>query len=96
MIKKAERLRKETGDSRYYAPMEKEEKLPLGKRIYEIVGRPFKILVQEPMLIAVTIYMSVRRSLISYCPNLPLVNVVRLWMHLPPFRGIPGGVYRWP
>lgn len=59
MVKKAKAIREQTGDSRYYAPIEAEEKMSIGKRIESIVARPFKILFQEPMLIAITVYMSV-------------------------------------
>ena len=55
---KAERLRKETGDNRYYAPIEM-NKQPLGRRLYKILALPFKVLFQEPVLMALTIYMSV-------------------------------------
>ena len=62
LVKRAQKLRKETGDDRWWAPMEK-KKMTLAKRAEEIVARPFKIFFREPMLIAVTLYMSV--SLIS-------------------------------
>ncbi|KAG7450646.1 MFS general substrate transporter [Guyanagaster necrorhizus] len=54
---KARRLRKETGDDRYYAPMERDTKT-MAQQVEHVLARPFKILVQEPMLIASTIYMS--------------------------------------
>jgi len=57
LAKKAERLRKETGDLRYYAPMEK-QKLTLTQRLEHVLAKPFLILVREPMLIAITAYMS--------------------------------------
>lgn len=52
-------MRKETGDERYYAPMER-NKISFTKRLEGILARPFKILFLEPMLIAITLYMSVR------------------------------------
>ncbi|TDL21352.1 MFS general substrate transporter [Rickenella mellea] len=58
LVIKAKRLRAETGDERYYAPLESEDKIPLGKRVEKILARPFKVMFQEPMLIAVTMYMS--------------------------------------
>ncbi|KAI0313062.1 major facilitator superfamily domain-containing protein [Amylostereum chailletii] len=54
---KAARLRKETGDDRYYSPLEA-QKMPFGKRAQKILGTPFKVLFQEPVLIALTVYMS--------------------------------------
>ncbi|KAI0067788.1 MFS general substrate transporter [Artomyces pyxidatus] len=57
LVRKAEKMRKETGDSRYYAPMET-NKLPFGQRLEKILAMPFKILFYEPMLIAITLYMS--------------------------------------
>jgi MFS family permease len=58
LVKKAQRLRKETGDGRYYAPMEA-HKPRLGDRLYNILAMPFKILFLEPMLIAISVYQSV-------------------------------------
>jgi hypothetical protein len=58
LVKKARRLRRETGDSRYYAPME-ETKIPFAQRANKVLAMPFKILFQEPVLVAVTLYMSV-------------------------------------
>jgi len=57
LARKAKQLRKETGDPNYYAPIEKQTK-SLSGRIEEILLRPFKMLIFEPMLIAITLYMS--------------------------------------
>ncbi|KAI0808175.1 MFS general substrate transporter [Fomes fomentarius] len=57
LVRKAKRLRKETGDDRYWAPLERNT-MSKGARIAHVLGRPFAILVQEPMLIAITLYMS--------------------------------------
>jgi steroid 5-alpha reductase family enzyme len=57
-VQKAQRLRKETGDSRYYAATEKQT-MSASARISGTFLRPFKIMFREPMLIAITIYMSV-------------------------------------
>ncbi|EGO05152.1 hypothetical protein SERLA73DRAFT_100773 [Serpula lacrymans var. lacrymans S7.3] len=57
LVKKAQQLRKSTGDDRYYASREIEV-VSFATRVENILARPFKILVQEPMLIAITIYMS--------------------------------------
>lgn len=61
-MRKAKQIRKETGDDRYYAPVEA-IKLPIGARLHNIIAMPFKILFLEPMLIAITVYQSV-----SCCP----------------------------
>ncbi|OAX40253.1 MFS general substrate transporter [Rhizopogon vinicolor AM-OR11-026] len=58
LLQKAKQLRLKTGDERYRAPLELIQKKQLRKRLEETLARPFKILVCEPMLIAVTIYMS--------------------------------------
>lgn len=58
LAKKAERLRKETGDLRYYAPIEKLN-WTFVKRLEHVLAKPFLILIREPMLIAITVYMSV-------------------------------------
>ncbi|KAI0030849.1 major facilitator superfamily domain-containing protein [Vararia minispora EC-137] len=57
LVQKARRVRKETGDSRYYAPLE-DDKLSISDRLNKILATPFKILFQEPVLIALTVYMS--------------------------------------
>ncbi|CAL1695318.1 unnamed protein product [Somion occarium] len=54
---RAKRLRKQTGDSRWWAPLEKED-LTITQRLETIVARPFKILILEPMLLSITLYMS--------------------------------------
>lgn len=54
---KARRLRKETGDPRWYAPIEAKT-VPMGERISGIVMKPVKILIFEPMLLLITVYMS--------------------------------------
>ena len=64
MVKKAEKMRKEFNDENYYAPLEKEGKISLSTRLERILARPFKILFQEPMLIAITVYMSVCYSIL--------------------------------
>ena len=46
-----------TGDERYYAPLE--AKISFSKQVENILAKPFKILFREPMLLAITIYMSV-------------------------------------
>ncbi|KAJ7038322.1 major facilitator superfamily domain-containing protein [Mycena alexandri] len=57
LAKSAQKKREETGDSRFYAPMEK-IKLSIWERVENVLARPFKVLFQEPMLIAITLYMS--------------------------------------
>ena len=55
--KRAQALRKSTGDERYYSAIEREN-LHWAKRLENILGRPFIMLFREPMLFAVTLYMS--------------------------------------
>ena len=59
MLKKAAAKRRETGDDKYYAPLEREEKKTLMQQMEKVVLKPFVVLFQEPMLQAVTVYMSV-------------------------------------
>jgi hypothetical protein len=58
LVKKAEEIRKRTGDEKYHAAMELQH-LSFPQRIESILARPFKILFTEPMMFAVTLYMSV-------------------------------------
>ncbi|KAI5990857.1 MFS general substrate transporter [Pisolithus orientalis] len=57
LVHKARDVRKRTGDNRYYAPFEL-RKLSFAQRIESILARPFKVLFSEPMLMAITVYMS--------------------------------------
>ena len=50
LVEKAKRLRKETGNQSYYAPLEKQDKVNFSKRLEHILARPFVLLFQEPML----------------------------------------------
>lgn len=58
LANKAARRRKETGDERYYSLTEREPKRTLGQKLENILARPFKMLAREPMLSAITAYMS--------------------------------------
>ncbi|KAF5385309.1 hypothetical protein D9615_001416 [Tricholomella constricta] len=57
LIRKAEQKRIETNDSRYYAPMEKDV-ITAFQRAERVLARPFVIFFQEPMLMALTMYIS--------------------------------------
>ncbi|CAL1712914.1 unnamed protein product [Somion occarium] len=57
LVRKAERRRKQTGDGRWWAPLEK-QRVSFLRRVKDIVTRPFQMLVGEPMLLAITLYMS--------------------------------------
>ncbi|KZV59601.1 MFS general substrate transporter [Peniophora sp. CONT] len=57
LTRKAKKLRKETGDSGYYSALEA-RKRSLGERARTIIVSPFQMLVEEPMLAAITVYMS--------------------------------------
>lgn len=57
LVVKAKRMRKETGEQRWYAPLERTDH-SFKNRLNSILLKPFIMLVQEPMLLAVTLYMS--------------------------------------
>ncbi|KAJ6604532.1 MFS general substrate transporter [Mycena vulgaris] len=57
LVRNAKQKREVTGDPLFFAPLEKIE-LSLLERAEHILARPFKVLFQEPMLIALTLYMS--------------------------------------
>ncbi|KAL1405775.1 hypothetical protein Q8F55_007448 [Vanrija albida] len=57
LAKKAARLRKETGDDRWYAPIERQE-VTIKERVNDILFKPFIMLAQEPILLLITIYMA--------------------------------------
>jgi hypothetical protein len=55
LVKKAHILRKETGDDRYWAPLERRSKT--AKTVFQdVIAKPFTILFMEPMLAAITVY----------------------------------------
>lgn len=55
---KARRMRKETGDDRWHAPIEKMTKSILGT-IGNALKRPFQLLVSEPMILALNLYSAI-------------------------------------
>lgn len=57
--KEAKRLRKETGDDRWHSPTEHpDHKVSISETLHHTVLKPFIMLVQEPMLFALTLYLS--------------------------------------
>jgi MFS family permease len=55
--RKAKRRRMETGNDKWRAPLEVVS-VPLTERLSEIIGKPFKLFFQEPMLFAITMYLA--------------------------------------
>ena len=80
-MKRAKKLRQETGDDRYWAPLERNT-MPLGQRIKHVLGGPFVVLVNEPMLIAITLYMSVRLTSFHCRVHQLTVRTVHVWLHI--------------
>lgn len=62
LAQKARHLRHDTGEERWWAPLEKQG-LSFSQRVQRILGTPFKMLFQEPMLFAINLYMSVSNHL---------------------------------
>ncbi|PPR04271.1 hypothetical protein CVT26_004061 [Gymnopilus dilepis] len=56
---KAGKMRFTTGDERYFAALERDPMRPM-QIFNKVLALPFKIVFQEPMLIAMTVYLSVR------------------------------------
>ncbi|KAG9024629.1 hypothetical protein FRB95_011265 [Tulasnella sp. JGI-2019a] len=57
LMRKAQRKRKETGNDKYFSELEVQD-VDIRTRLENVLGRPFKVLFLEPMLIAITLYMS--------------------------------------
>lgn len=55
---KARRIRKETGDDRWHAPIEKMTKSIIGT-IGNALKRPFQLLISEPMILALNLYSAI-------------------------------------
>lgn len=62
--RKARKLRRETGDARYWAPLDKKS-TKFKALAYNVLLDPFKMLFEEPMLLAITVYLSL------YVPSMP-------------------------
>ncbi|KIJ13801.1 hypothetical protein PAXINDRAFT_13348 [Paxillus involutus ATCC 200175] len=58
LVRKAEQLRKGTGDDRYHAEMETQSVSFVERLEIVIIARPFKLLFLEPVLFAITLYTS--------------------------------------
>ncbi|GAA5837887.1 hypothetical protein JCM5353_006454 [Sporobolomyces roseus] len=54
----AARLRKETGDERWHSPMDKKQAQGISAILHRTVLKPFAMIVEEPMLAVITLYMS--------------------------------------
>ena len=63
LLKRARRLRKETGDATYVTEQELDTR-PLGERLQVYIFRPFQLLTREIIVILVTLYMSVLYGLL--------------------------------
>ncbi len=56
--RKAQKLRKETGDERWKAPIEKQKK-SISKTVGYALLRPFQLLVHEPMCLILDVYSAI-------------------------------------
>ncbi|GJE88336.1 MFS general substrate transporter [Phanerochaete sordida] len=63
LLRRARRLRKETGDAAYVTEQELDTR-PLGERLQVYIFRPFQLLTREIIVILVTLYMSVLYGLL--------------------------------
>ena len=63
MIRKAQAIRKQTGDERFTAALERQN-TRWSARLRTVLGRPFKVMFLEPLLLVLTLYMSVS----PHCP----------------------------
>ncbi|THH29415.1 hypothetical protein EUX98_g4786 [Antrodiella citrinella] len=57
LVRKARQRRKETGDPRWWAPLENRD-VPLRQRLETVLARPFKMTLTDPMLFVINLYMS--------------------------------------
>ncbi|KAF8958850.1 major facilitator superfamily domain-containing protein [Flammula alnicola] len=57
LVYKARKIRQATGDNRYYAALERDNPRP-SQLFNKVLARPFQVLFHEPMLIAMTAYLS--------------------------------------
>ena len=73
LIKRAQEKRKAHNDDRWWAPMER-NKPTLSQRVQRVAARPFVILFSEPMLMAITLYMSVSFTSSLISPKSSLID----------------------
>ena len=71
--RRAKRLRKETGDDRYWHPHER-EKINLGNIVTKYLSRPLRMLITEPMITCIAIYASFVYGLLYM--TLPMFDIV--------------------
>lgn len=80
--RRAKKLRKETGDPKYVTEQEL-DKRPLGEKLKIFLVRPFQLLFLEPIVLFISIYMSVLYGLlymffVAYVPRLPMYRNLEL------------------
>ena len=63
LLKRARKLRKETGDPTYVTEQELNRR-PLSEELSEFILRPFQLLFQELIVFLITLYMSVLYGLL--------------------------------
>ena len=63
LARRAKKSRKQTGDSKFVTEMDL-DKRPLGERLRVFLVRPFQLLFMEPIVLFISIYMSVLYSLL--------------------------------
>src|SRR5260370_32084323 len=73
LVRKAAAKRRATGDKRYQASLERQN-VHWKARFQRVLGRPFKVLFLEPVLIVLTIYMSVSVALLWRVFFFPLLT----------------------
>lgn len=90
-VKKAQAKRLETGDNRYWAKLERQD-VNFKQRAKKVLSQPFIVLFTEPMLMALTLYMSVSTMSDHFTICLTR-SLVCLRMPLYSFHSIPYSVY---
>jgi MFS family permease len=88
LVKKAQAIRKETGDERFTAALERHD-THWRVRLQTVLGRPFKVMFLEPVLIVLTLYMSVSPRNPVAGTTFNSIYVVCIRDSLPPFYCLP-------
>lgn len=81
LARKAERLRRETGDQSYRAPFELVQKQTFRARLHATLSKPFVLFIREPALITVTVYLSVSTWVYNFSAYSPKAVRRRLPVH---------------
>ena len=81
LVRKAKRIRKETGDDRYYAPLEKQSKeVNFMTATFNNCKRPLGLLLRDPMVLTLCFYTGLCLAIIyMFFVAFPIIYMQKVW-----------------